>query len=485
MSEGVDAADGRVTPSSSRGPSTARGRIWAYIALLVVVAAALAVLGLATQERPKLTPLIVLSCMAVLGSSIPEESAGSSVLISFNMIILAAAVALVGPAGAVVVGTVAALFAWGHRRAEVRVFNSIMGGVLGGVGGFVYLLTGGLLPVQESEGPTSLLLRVGAPLMCAVVAMSVVNALLLGGVIRLSTGARVVRFAARMLTTSGPAYVGYGLVGFLFVVLWNPGGVKVFSAVLVLAPLFVARWAFGQYGDEQRVHERTVSALVAAAQANDPYTRGHSERMATLCGLIAEQRSFGFQRSEALRFAALLHDVGTISLPWQTLRKSGPLTDSDLEEITKHPAVGLAMVEDIAFLHESSVGILHHHERFDGRGYPSGLAGEDIPELARVIAVADAFDSMTTSRSYRPAMSVAQALAELRARAGSQFDPDIVESLAAALEGHEWDLTVLSPAVLATAGDAHDHDDPVVSDLIAARAPRTERSQALGHQEHR
>ena len=106
-----------------------------------------------------------------------------------------------------------------------------------------------------------------------------------------------------MLSTSGPAYVGYGVIGLLFVILWIPAGVGPFSAVLVLAPLFVARWAFVQYGDEQRAHHRTLNALVTAVEAKDPYTRGHSERVATLCELTAGALNMGPQRAEALRFA--------------------------------------------------------------------------------------------------------------------------------------------------------------------------------------
>jgi HD-GYP domain-containing protein (c-di-GMP phosphodiesterase class II) len=464
---------------------TARIRVWIYIAVLTLVAAGLAIVAFfsldATRHPNVVGPLVVLSCLGILGYSIRQEHAGSRVTISFTMIILAAGIVLVGPFGATVVGTASALFAFAPERLQVRLFNSVLGGVVGAVGGWTYLAAGGMFPLERAEHAFDLVVHVGLPLMGANVLMSIANALLLGGVIRLNGGQdAVLRFALRMLATSGPSYVGYGLIAFLFVVLWKPGGVGAFSAVLVLAPLFVARWALGQYGDEQRVHERTIAALVAAVEANDPYTVGHSERMATLCGLVAERLSLGFQRADELRFAALLHDVGTIALPWQTLRHSGPLTQHDLDEIQQHPAVGVAMVQEIEFLQESCPGILHHHERFDGRGYPAGLAGEDIPEYARIIAVADAFDSMTTSRSYRPAMSVEQALAELRARAGSQFDPRIVSALEEALRGREWEPTVLSPAVLATAGDAHDHDDPVVSDLVAS-SPMT--GHPLEHQD--
>ena len=128
------------------------------------------------------------------------------------------------------------------------------------------------------------------------------------------------------------------------------------------------------------------------------------------------------------------------------------------------------MVRDIEFLSNSTEAILHHHERMDGLGYPSGLRGEQTPLLARVIAVADAFDSLTTSRSHREAHTVQEALAELHERAGTQFDPLVVEALDRSLVRHVWEPTRLEPTLIATAGRGFDHDDPEASDLMAGLA---------------
>jgi putative nucleotidyltransferase with HDIG domain len=254
------------------------------------------------------------------------------------------------------------------------------------------------------------------------------------------------------------------------VILWVPAGVGPSSALLILAPLFVARWAFVQYGDEQRGHERTLRALVAAVETKDLYTRGHSERVASLCDLIAGSLDLSRQETDSLRFAGMLHDIGKLGIPTRVLHKADELSDADLDSIASHAARGVEMVRDIEFLSASTEAILHHHERMDGLGYPGGLCGEDIPLLARVIAVADAFDSLTTSRFHREAHSVQEALAELHGRAGTQLDPNVIAALERSLLRHVWEPTRLEPALMATAGRAFDHDDPAASDLMARLA---------------
>jgi putative nucleotidyltransferase with HDIG domain len=202
-------------------------------------------------------------------------------------------------------------------------------------------------------------------------------------------------------------------------------------------------------------------------ETKDLYTRGHSERVALLCELMAGSLALSHQETEALRFAGMLHDIGKLAIPTRVLRRADVLSDADLATIATHPARGVEMVRDIEFLGGSIEAILHHHERMDGRGYPAGLGGEDIPLFARVIAVADAFDSLTTSRSHRDAHTVEEAVAELHRRAGAHFDPSIVAALERGLTRQVWEPTRLEPGLMATAGRAFDHDDPAASDLMA------------------
>jgi putative nucleotidyltransferase with HDIG domain len=446
----------------------------AYIAAVLILAVGLA--ALAWRVHPlnsdgptgnDLVTLAVLCVLGVLGSASQERNVGGRIGFSFSSIILLAAVALTGPFGAAVVGAVTCLFVVDRQRLEVRLFNTGMTSAIGSAGGFVYLLAGGTTEVGDVGGVAPLVLHVGLPLMLADVVICLLNAVILSGIVRLTQGTPMRRFILGMLGTSGPAYIGYGLIGFLFVILWVPAGVGPASAVLILAPLFVARWAFVQYGDEQRAHERTLSALAAAVETKDLYTRGHSERVASLCDLMAGSLALSHQDTEALRFAGILHDIGKLAIPTRVLRKADQPSVSDLVSIATHASRGVEMVRGIEFLSGSTEAILHHHERMDGRGYPAGLRGEDTPLLARIIAVADAFDSLTTSRFHRDALTVAEALAELHKRAGTQLDPTIVAALERSLARHPWEPTRLEPTLMATAGRAFDHDDPAASDLMA------------------
>jgi len=440
----------------------------------VVVLSAL-LLGVAAWVRMPLgggmlLPTGILCLMGVVGSSSGRNAVGDKIGLNFASIIELAAVAIIGPFGAWAVGACTYLFQMQARKRRVRVFNAAMDASTSTMAGFAYIAAGGALPVSGNRGVGYLLVSVGLPLMLADVVLCLANAMILSGIVRLSQGVPMRRFVARMLGTSGPAYLGYGIIGFLFVVLWVPAGVGIFSTLLILAPLFVARWAFVQYGDELSAHQRTLSALVTAVEIKDPHTRGHSERVAQLCTVIAGTLSLSHQDTEALHYAGMLHDIGKLGIPAGILRTTETPSDANLAAITMHPARGVEIVREIDFLRASFEGILHHHERYDGRGYPVGLAGEDIPLFARIIAVADAFDSLTTSRPHREAHSVAAALTELHARAGSQLDPAMVSALDRGLARHLWEPPRLEPALLAATGRAFDHDDPASSDLMADRA---------------
>lgn len=180
------------------------------------------------------------------------------------------------------------------------------------------------------------------------------------------------------------------------------------------------------YNNLEQFTERMVHSLVYAIEAKDPYTRGHSERVHHFTMLIAKQLHLEDEDFESLKWAAILHDVGKIGISEKILLKPGKLTDEEFGLIKKHPEKGGRILKPVAQLTDSLDGIVHHHERFDGKGYPLGLKGEEIPLAARIIAVADTFDAITSDRVYRNGKSDQEALQIIHSVAGSQLDPGIV-----------------------------------------------------------
>jgi|GEM_PF-979417 len=171
-----------------------------------------------------------------------------------------------------------------------------------------------------------------------------------------------------------------------------------------------------------------IKSLAAAVDAKDKYTCGHSERVATYAVEIARSMGFDSDNINLLKVAGMLHDLGKIGVPDNVLNKPGALSKEERASIQQHPSVGESILRRAPQLDALLPAILFHHERWDGTGYPNGLAGIEIPLIARIMAVADSFDAMTSDRPYRKAMTVEAAMLELKANAGTQFDPDIVDA---------------------------------------------------------
>lgn len=172
----------------------------------------------------------------------------------------------------------------------------------------------------------------------------------------------------------------------------------------------------------------SLRALVKALEAKDHYTKEHSERVTALALNLANHLGLSETEIESLRFAGHLHDIGKVGIQDKILLKPGRLTPEEYEVIKRHPLIGAEIVGHISLLRDEVLIIKHHHERWDGKGYPDGLAGEEIPFLARILAVADTYDAMTSNRPYRPPLSHEVALREIRQNSGTQFDPLVVEA---------------------------------------------------------
>lgn len=203
--------------------------------------------------------------------------------------------------------------------------------------------------------------------------------------------------------------------------------IKLFNSVANRCAVFIENGRL--FGDLQDLFMGSLRALTNSIDAKDGYTHGHSERVALICRWIAEQASevglLTQEQAHEAYFAGLLHDIGKIGIEDWVLRKEGPLTAEELERIHNHPLIGAGILQGIKHMQSIVPGIMSHHERFDGKGYPQGLVGEDIPVLARIVGLADSFDAMTSRRSYRKARSIEEAAADIRKHLGTQFDPEL------------------------------------------------------------
>ncbi|MBP6963116.1 MAG: HD-GYP domain-containing protein [Armatimonadetes bacterium] len=177
-----------------------------------------------------------------------------------------------------------------------------------------------------------------------------------------------------------------------------------------------------------RAYRRSLLTLASAVETKDMRAAGHGERVAEYATATARQMRLPKRLIRNIEYAAFLEDVGNIRVPHAILNKPGKLTREEMEQLEAHPAIGQEIVEQVRFLKDIAPYLRHHHEKWDGSGYPDGLMGEQIPLGARILAVATAFDSMTSERPYHAKMDEDAAVAELKAGAGAQFDPAVVEA---------------------------------------------------------
>ncbi|MCB5170168.1 HD-GYP domain-containing protein, partial [Streptomyces bambusae] len=424
-------------------------RVYIVCAVLGAIACAAPAFGAAGPPWPALLLLAapgpaleLLRSPRLLGGRVPDGAGALPVVL--------AAVFLLPPAGAALAAVPGglALPAAGRPAAVRRVWHAAQQALAAWAAGQAYALLGGPAalaghgPGRIPDFPYVLL-----PAAAAAAVFGLVLAALEGGV--LAAAERLpARTAWRGLLTGGPApHAVHGLAGLMMAVMWrSPYGVP--AALLVLLPMCISCWALAQYHRERAAHQATIRALVQAVDIKDRYTRGHSERVGQASALIARELGMTDDRLEVVRIAGILHDVGKLGVPTRVLRKDGPLTPEERRTIELHPEYGHEIVRGIGFLDEARTAILHHHERVDGSGYPYGLTGDQIPELARVVAVADAFDAMTSTRSYSRARPVPVAMSELARCAGSQFDPAMVAALARAVDRHGWRPLVTTDADL-------------------------------------
>jgi len=194
----------------------------------------------------------------------------------------------------------------------------------------------------------------------------------------------------------------------------------------------------------QDSYEASLIMLANAIEVRDPYTRGHVERVMNYAQTIAEYLSWSTLEINNLRFGSILHDIGKIQISEEILNKEGPLSDDEWDEMRKHPQMGAELIDGIHYLEPALPVILYHHERWNGSGYPFALTDETIPVAARIVAIADSFDAMTTKRPYRMELTPEEATSEIISGSGTQYDPLLVEAFQ-----HAWHTNKITEILLA------------------------------------
>lgn len=319
---------------------------------------------------------------------------------------------------------------WRNPRYSLfaDLFNRLQNAASIAVGAYIYhtLLQGSAFRI----GPFNL--TQGFALVIAGTALYFVNALLVLLMVALYTK---VPFRKIWRENFSPTTLSYALltpVALLFARLYTADPPLVghwggWAVILFLIPLYYARYHWDELVKMKAALAATIETLVNALDARDSYTRLHSERVAAISRSLAEALKLDPSDVDKIVHGARVHDIGKIAIPDRILLKPGKLTEEEFKAVKAHPEKGVELLAHARGLDKEILNIVrHHHERWDGRGYPSGLAGQDIPLWARIVALADAYEAMTAGRPYRPAKSPGEALTEIEENSGTQFDPKLV-----------------------------------------------------------
>lgn len=398
--------------------------------LLVCIAGVTALVS-AWNDYPVVawTPVLILIAFAVLSEWTQVPLPGGGVT-SLGFPLSIAASVLAGPfaAGLVALCSAAGLNDVRQKRPIRKVLFNLgllpLSAVLSGYayvylgGRILYQPDGSVVPLSGADFPAALL-----SLLALGITAFTVNTLLLSYVLSAERGVSPVTVWASDLAWAFPMQIALTFLGASVAQVMS---IELLALVLFFFPLLVSRQVYLRYVGLKEAYLDTVRSLVGTIEAKDRYTRGHSDRVAILAEGIARSMKMSEEQVERVRIAAQLHDLGKVAMADSILQKPGRLTAEEIAQIETHPAVGARIVERVPALRALAPVVAHHHERYDGGGYGSGLSRDAIPIEARILAVADSFDAMTTSRPYRPPMSIPDAIDEMVACSGDQFDPVIV-----------------------------------------------------------
>ncbi|TFB09073.1 HD-GYP domain-containing protein [Candidatus Atribacteria bacterium MT.SAG.1] len=391
------------------------------IALFIYLAPSL---PLTTDMWRVLTFFIILSTIAEF---IPVDlPIGGRVTIGFPidfMVIL-----IYGPAFAVCITFLGEILGELFSRKSIwykTLFNASQYALSAGIAGMVYQGLGGVVDAVDLSN------YIIPAAICAVV-YYLINSNLFMIVISIAEEVSILSVWKSRIRGIIATYIALAPIGFIMAMVYATIGI--WGIILFFFPLILARRSFELYTKMRKVYLDTIRALAAAIDAKDPYTKGHSERVAETSVALAQELNLSGRDIENIEYTALLHDIGKIGIADNILGKKSSLTNKEFAIIKEHTIMGAKIIEPVDFLKDSYEAIYHHHERHNGKGYPDGIKSEDIPILARIIAVADAYDAMGSDRPYRKKLNKDKILRELKDQSGKQFDPEVVKAFISVLK---------------------------------------------------
>jgi putative nucleotidyltransferase with HDIG domain len=354
-----------------------------------------------------------------------------------------AGIMLFGPAAIAFIEAVATLFSeiFVQRRPALKIaFNVPLLIVTVGISGLIYWSFGDR---WTNLGSPRFLLPL---LVCGVTYYSV-NTFSISTIIGLSDGKSPLRIWKQNYMWTFLHIFAFLPVGAVIAIVYMKAGM--WTLALFVVPLFLARKTFQLYIEMKEAHINTVAALASAIDANDPFTHGHSYRVSRYAMRLGRAMGLSSKDLEILEYAALLHDIGKIAIQHDILLKVEKLNDEERRTLKQHPSIGADIVENLKFLKEAAVLIRYHHEQPDGKGYPEGLLGDEIPVGARILLVADAFDAMTSDRPYRKGLPMDQVIEQFDRYKGTQFDREIAELFIDLVRRRQFPVIVESDATTA------------------------------------
>ena len=419
------------------------GWVNGFIALLATVALGLAILVLPLSPLPNWFGLIAFSLIILLTEGLSLDIYVNDTSISTSSAPLIAGTLLFGPIGALILSLVLAVTALIKYRSQINrfIFNSANHFLSAFLGTFLILFFKEPFISQPTHIQVTFAILAGNVIFFC-------STFLLAGVMSLSMGQSLREIWIERFRWLWPYYIAFGVVAFVLVLGYSFAGMV--GVLGVMVPLLMLRFSQVQYINKTKsmvsqlreqnseledhsnriaaVNEEILLSLATVIDMRDSYTMGHSKIVSEYAVQIAEQLDLSVERVDLIRTGALLHDIGKIGIPDSILFKPGPLTDDEFELIKQHPVRGAELVRTNNCLRKMVPLIRHHHERFDGRGYPDGLQGREIPLEARILCLADAVQAMQSDRPYRNALSREEILAEINKHAGPQFDPQVVKA---------------------------------------------------------